>query len=75
MRPKSVPRRRSKSVDSGSERGPGRPPIDDPKAQIMSLRLAGADAEKLDTLVAIRGGGRSAVIRDLIAEEHRRKRL
>jgi hypothetical protein len=72
MRPKTMPRRRLKSVVSGSERGPGRPPVEDPKATVISLRLAQDDVSKLDDLVRHRGGGRSAVLRGLVAEAHAR---
>jgi hypothetical protein len=73
MRPKAGHRSSRATTVSRSERGPGRPPVEDPKAQIISLRLAGEDAEKLDDLVSRRARGRSAVLRDLIAEEHKRQ--
>jgi hypothetical protein len=61
------------TVIGGEKRSLGRPPADNPKATIISLRLAATDTANLDGLVALRGGGRSAVIRDLIAEEHARR--
>lgn len=73
MRPKNVRRRRSKSVDSGSEkRGRGRPPVKDPKGKIISLRLSATGTRRLDQLVTRRKTERSGVIRDLIDEEHAR---
>lgn len=74
MRPKKVARSRPKSDDSGSERGPGRPPVEDPKAEILSLRLAQADVAKLGDLVRWSGRKRSVVIRELIEKEHSRVR-
>jgi hypothetical protein len=66
---------RPKPVGSGSEkRGRGRPPIEDPKATLVSLRLAGTDAKKLAAVVARRRQGQSVVLRDLISEEHARMR-
>jgi hypothetical protein len=70
-----MPRRRSKSTDSGSEkRGPGRPTTD-PKTLRLELRLSEDDAGKLDDLTERRASDRSVVIRSLIREEHERPSL
>ena len=60
-----MPRRRSQSVDSGSERGPGRPTLD-PKTERVDLRLSREDVDRLDAKAKAAGVGRSEMIRALI---------